>query len=237
MLQRRAAEPDPPVAGPLHLLSQQLVIDVGPPLGEELLGVARPEPPLHLEPFPVLIGFQHQQRRVRRDDVVLFGKGNDLVLNRLGRPLLEQAFQMHPGPEPGNERIALFGVFERDGSGETNRLVALGAGDDDLPHLVAAFGQIAAQQDLLRAGRKVGKRLGIDPRRAQAAELDFQVADRRPGDPAEKLQGDRLGAVLAGDPPHRSPPQRGDRAHHHRLEAAADRHRVTRGLLALIQEL
>ena len=45
------------------------------PCGEELFAVAHLEAPLHAEPLAVGVGFQDQERRVGRDDVVLFAKG------------------------------------------------------------------------------------------------------------------------------------------------------------------
>ena len=58
-----------PVAGALHLLLLQLVVGVVAALGEELLAVAHPEAPLHLEALAVGVALQHQERRVRRDDL------------------------------------------------------------------------------------------------------------------------------------------------------------------------
>ena len=72
-------------------------------------------------------------------------------------PCCQQVVQVHPGPEPRDERVALLGVLERDAS-PLNRtgLLALRAGDDrPRPVWSLPVGQVAAQEDLLRAGRQV----------------------------------------------------------------------------------
>ena len=70
--QHVAAQAEPPVAGPAHLLLDQFVIGVVAAFGEEFLAVAHLEPPFHLESLAVGVALEHQKRRVRRHDVVLF---------------------------------------------------------------------------------------------------------------------------------------------------------------------
>ena len=147
--------------------------------------------------------------------------------------MLEQRVQMHPRPEPGDEGIAMLCVFERDLGPPSHRLVTLHAGDDHLAHLVFTFGQVASQEDLLRAGRQVGQFFRIDPGGPQPLELDLQVADRRPGDFAQQFQRHGLGPVGPADLPQRPAAQRSDRLQHQRLEAAAYGHCVQRRGLAL----
>ena len=68
-------------------------------------------------------------------------------------PLVQQGVQVHASPQPRNERIALLGVLQRHLAAEPHRLARKVAGDHHFARLVGALGQIAAQEDLLRAGR------------------------------------------------------------------------------------
>ena len=86
--------------------------------------------------------------------------------------------------------------------------VALPAGDDHLARLVLSFRQVAAEHDLLRAAGQVRQLFGIDPRHAQARNSTLRSRSAGPGDFLEQVQGDRPGALLAADLPHRAAAQR-----------------------------
>ena len=53
------------------------------------------------------------------------------------------------------------------------------AGDDDFALLIFAGRQIAADENLLRAGRQIRQAIRIDGRDLQPAELDLQIAQSR----------------------------------------------------------
>src|SRR5262249_48674102 len=87
----------------------------------------------------------------------------------------------------------------------------------------------------LRAGRDVRQLFGVDARDLHALELDFQIAQARPGDLAEQLQGHGLRALLAGDLAHRAAAQRRDGAHDAWLVGAAQRDGVEGPALAGVE--
>ena len=92
-----------PIGGTFHLLLGQFEICVGFSLSKEPLAVAHLETPLDAEPLAIGIGFQHQQRRVGRDDVEFLGQGDDVVANCRAAPLLQQEIELRAGPEPRDE--------------------------------------------------------------------------------------------------------------------------------------
>ena len=192
--------------------------------GEELFAVAHLEAALHPEPLAVGVGFQHQQRGVGGDDVILFGKGDDLVADRRRGALLQERVEVHAGPQPGDERIALLGVFERHLGGHLDRPSGERAAHDDLAHLVLALRQITAQENLLCAGRQVGERVGVNPDGANSPQLDFHIAQCRLRDLGQEFQGRHPRAVRGADLPHRAAAERRDGPQHRGLEAAAGGH-------------
>ena len=60
------------------------------------------------------------------------------------------------------------------------------------PLLILAGRQIAADQNLLRAGGQIGQPVGIHGRHFQAAEFDVQIAEARLRDFVEPFEGDGL---------------------------------------------
>ena len=89
-------------------------------------------------------------------------------------------------------------------------------------------GQIAADENLLRAGGDVRQPLGIEGRDLHAAELDGQIADSRPSDFIEPLESDRLRRLLAADRPSRAAADCGDPLHHGHFADVADGDAVQR---------
>src|ERR1043165_3086530 len=87
--QRLLPQRDAIVAGLLHLLLLQLKGSVVTPLGEELLAVAHLKAAFHCEAFAVGVALQDEERRVRRDDLILLGQSDDVLLDRIGTTLFE----------------------------------------------------------------------------------------------------------------------------------------------------
>ncbi len=125
---------------------------------------------------------------------------DDLLADRFRRALLQQRIEVHPRPEPRDEAVALLGVLQADRRAKAHVLVALPRGDDDhfeppgLSRWSFALRQVAAQHDLLRAGRQVRQPLGIDAGHAQAMKLQLDVPQARLGQFAEQLQSDASAA-------------------------------------------
>ena len=128
----------------------------------------------------------------------------------------------------GDEAVALFAVFECHAAGQPHRLAPLDAREDHLAGEIAAIGQVAAEDDLLRAQRQVGQFFGIHPRGPQAAELDLHVAQGRLGHFGQQLAGHGDRAARAGHLADRAAAQGGNGLQHQRLEAAARGHGVER---------
>ena len=203
-----------------------------------LLAAGHAEPLLHTESLAVGVAFEHQQRRIGRDDVELFGQPDDLVLDDLGAALAEQVIQFLSGPKPGDKRVARLVVFQGDLFGLADFLAAEHAGHDDVDRLILALaGQVASQEDLLHAGGQIRQPLGIDPAAGQPDDLDVQVPHGRGRDLAEQFQRDCLRAELAGDLAHRTAAQRRDGPEHLRLVAAAHRDGMECAALALMGQL
>src|SRR5262249_49806420 len=145
------------------------------------------------------------------DDVVLFAQSDDLILNRFRRALFQQAVEMHSRPQPGNERVAVLGVFELDARAKAHRLVPLYTGDDHFADLVFAFRQIAAQENLLRSARNVGQLFRINAGDLHPLELDFEITQRRLRDFAQQFERDCLWSLLAADAAERATAERSNR--------------------------
>ena len=166
-------------------------------ISKELLAVPHLESSLDAKPLAVGISLQDQERRIRRDDVILFREGDDLVFNGLGTTLLQQGIEVHASPESRNERIACIGALasascrgkgEADVGRKSHRLAALRAANDYLAGLCWAslfwvLRRITAENNLLRARCQVWQWIGINP------------AVRRPRNSTFKLR--RAGCVIS----------------------------------------
>ena len=84
----------PPVTGRFHLLLHQFERSPAATIGKILFAVFHLKSTFHSESFAIRIRFQHQQRGVGRDDVILFGERDDLVSNGGRGALLEQGVQI-----------------------------------------------------------------------------------------------------------------------------------------------
>ena len=191
--------------------------------------------PFHGEALAVGVGFEHQQRCVRRDDVELFAQRDDLIPDQGRRTLLEEFVEVHPRPKPRQEGVPLLGVLQREFGNVPHRLSAERPGDDDLTHLVLTFGQVAAEQNLLRTGRDVGQFLGVNAGRADAGEFDFQVAQRRRRDLGEQFRDDGLRSLFTRYAPQRTTAEGRDRFHRSRFETTAQRDGVEGPRLPLVE--
>ena len=149
------------------------------------------------------------------------------------RSLFEQVIEVHPRPQPRDERVAALGVLERDRGAETHRLAAARAGDDDLAGLIAC-----PRADSGRAGSaacRPARSAGSPDRRGPCAGRGTRPSDRaapagrsRRAVPARRPAGACSPVTL----PHRAAAERRDRLEDAGLVAAAERDGVERAGLA-----
>ena len=92
----------------------------------------------------------------------------------------EGGVEMLASPKARDERIPQLGVGHGNVGLQPNDFAPLPGCHRHLCGDCFAFGQIAAEHDLLRPRRHVGQLLGIDARGPQPGKLDLQIA-QKPG--------------------------------------------------------
>ena len=226
-------QPKPPVAGLADDLLQQFVIGRVAAVGEEPLPVAHFESTRHAKPLAVLVRLQHQQRRVRRDNVKLLRQPDDLVLDELAAALLKQLIQVSSRPQSRNKRVALLGIFKRDPRGIPHLFSAARSRHHDLARLILTRRQITTDQNLLSSRGEIRQLLRVNRGHLNSLEFHIEVPQTWLGNFVEQFQRDRHRRLAAADRTNRTSTERRNRLQHDRLKAAARRDCVKSALRLL----